>query len=108
MDREFGKIIKIVIGISLFFLIFGGISSVRNVWHTIFDVFVAFFPFISEAGKTALEDYLTSPYFIAGVVMSIASAFGIWFGTKGGKRLFLIISIFCEIASLVSIVANVL
>ena len=108
MDREFGKIIKIVIGISLFFLNFGGISSVRNVWQTIFDVFVAFFPFICEAGKMALEEYLTSPYFIVGIIMAIGSACGIWFGIKGGKALFLIVSIICEVASLVSIFANVL
>lgn len=107
MDRDFGKIIKIVIGISLFFLIFGGVSTVDNIWRTIFDVFATFFPFIREAGKTVLEDYLTSPYFIVGVVMSIASAFGIWFGAKGGKILFLIVSIICEIASLVSIVTNI-
>ena len=108
MDREFGKIIKIAIGISLFFLIFGGICSVRNVWQTIFDVFVAFFPFICETGKMALEDYLTSPYFIVGVVMSIASAFGIWFGAKGGRILFFAISIICEIISFASILMNVI
>jgi hypothetical protein len=69
---------------------------------------VAFFPPFFEDGKMALEEYLTSPYFIVGIIMAIGSAFGIWFGAKGGKVLFLIVSIVCEVASLVSIFANVL
>ena len=89
-------------------MIFGGVSAVDNIWRTIFDVFATFFPFIGKAGKTVLEDYLTAPYFIVGVIMVICSAFGIWFGAKGGKVLFLIVSIICEVASLVSIFANVL
>ena len=40
--------------------------------------------------------------------MSIGSGFGIWFGAKGGKTLFLIISIICEFASLVSIFTNII
>lgn len=55
----------------------------------------------------ALEEYLTSPYFIVGVIMSIASGFGIRFGYKGGKALYLIVSIICAIISLVSILSNV-
>ena len=72
------------------------------------EVFIAFFPIFFDVAKSSIEDYLTSPYFITGVVMSIASAFGIWFGVKGGKILFLTVSIICEIASVVSILANVL
>ena len=71
-------------------------------------VFIAFFPIFFDVAKSSIEDYLTSPYFITGVVMSVASAFGIWFGAKGGKILFLTVSIICEIASVVSILANVL
>ena len=72
------------------------------------EVFIAFFPIFFDVAKSSIEDYLTSPYFITGVVMSVASAFGIWFGAKGGKILFLTVSIICEIASVVSILANVL
>ena len=72
------------------------------------EVFIAFFPIFFDVAKSSIEDYLTSPYFITGVVMSIASAFGIWFGAKGGKILFLTVSIIFEIASVVSILANVL
>lgn len=72
------------------------------------EVFIAFFPIFFDVAKSSIEDYLTSPYFITGVVMSIASAFGIWFGAKGGKLLFLVISIICEVISLASILMNVI
>lgn len=103
MDRNLRKII----GISAFVLIFGGIGALTAVWDAVFQILIAFFPFICEAGKMALEEYLTSPYFIVCVIMSIASGFGIWFGAKGGRVLFLIVSIICEIASLVSIFSNI-
>ena len=103
MDRDLKKIIRI----SVIVLIFGGFGVLATMWESVFQIIVAFFPFICEAGKMALEEYLTSPYFIVGVIMSIASGFGIWFGAKGGKVLFLIVSIICEVASLISIFANV-
>lgn len=103
MDRDLKKII----GISAIVLVFGGFGALATMWESVFQIFVAFFPFVCEASKMALEEYLTSPYFIVGVIMAIGSAFGIWFGAKGGKALFLIVSIICEIASLVSIFTNV-
>lgn len=72
------------------------------------EVFIAFFPIFFDVAKSSIEDYLTSPYFITGVIMSIAFAFGIWFGAKGGKLLFLVISIICEVISLASILMNVI
>ena len=72
------------------------------------EVFIAFFPIFFDVAKSSIEDYLTSSYFITGVIMSIASAFGIWFGAKGGKLLFLVISIICEVISLASILMNVI
>lgn len=104
MDRNLRKII----GISAFVLIFGGIGALAAMWDAVFQILATFFPFICEAGKMALEEYLTSPYFIVGVVMSVASGFGIWFGAKGGRALFLIVSIICEVASLVSIMSNII
>ena len=103
MDRDLKKII----GISAIVLIFGGVGALTTMWESVFQIIVAFFPFLCETGKMALEEYLTSPYFIVGVIMSIASGFGIWFGAKGGRALFLIVSIICEIASLVSIFSNI-
>lgn len=104
MDRNLRKII----GISAFVLIFGGIGALAAMWDAVFQILAAFFPFICEAGKMALEEYLTSPYFIVGIIMSIASGFGIWFGAKGGRAMFLIVSIICELVSLASILSNVL
>ena len=104
MDRDLAKIVRI----SLVVLIFGGVGALIRMWDSAFQILVAFFPFICEAGKMALEEYLTSPYFIVGVIMFIASGFGIWFGAKGGRILFLIVSIICELISLASILSNVL
>ena len=104
MDRDFRKIIVI----SIIILLCGGFGALVAFWDAMLQVIVAFFPLFFEVGKMALEDYLTSPYFIVSVIMAIGSAFGIWFGAKGGKVLFLIVSIICEVASLVSIFANVL
>lgn len=89
-------------------LIFGGVGALVTMWDAVFQILAAFFPFIYEAGKMALKEYLTSPYFIVGIIMSIVSGFGIWFGAKGGRALFLIVSIICELVSLVSILSNVL
>ena len=97
-----------IISISLVFLIFGGVSAFTSLWQNVFEIFKMFFPIFFNIAKMELEDYLTSPYFITGAIMAIASVLGIWFGAKGGKILFLIVSIVCEVASLVSIFANVI
>lgn len=97
-----------IIAALVFILLFGGWGMFAEALGVIGEVFIAFFPIFFDVAKSSIEDYLTSPYFITGVVMSIASAFGIWFGAKGGKILFLTVSIICEIASVVSILANVL
>ena len=104
MDRNLKKIISA----SILVFLCGGFGALAYFWKSVLQVIVAFFPFFVEATKQSLEDYLTSPYFITGIIMAIASGCGIWFGAKGGKLLFLIISIICEIASLVSILSNVL
>ena len=103
MDYNLKKIILIF---SVFF-IFGGVGAVTTLCEGIVEGFKMFFPLLFDIAKMELEDYLTSPYFITGVIMTIASGFGIWFGSKNGKILFLIVSIICEIASAVSILMNV-
>lgn len=72
------------------------------------EVIIGFFPLFFEVAKKSLEDYLTSAYFITGVIMAIASAFGIWFGVKGGKVLYLVVFTVIELISLASIGMNVL
>ena len=99
--------VKIVVILIILFCV-GGFSLVGealNIWK---EVFVGFFPFFYEVGKMAIEDYLTSPYFIVGVIFALMSAVGIWVGAKGGKVLYLIVSIIVEVISLVSIFGNIL
>ena len=96
-----------IISISLVFLIFGGVSAFTSLWQNVFEIFKMFFPIFFNIAKMELEDYLTSPYFITGAIMAIASVFGIWFGKKNRKTLFLIVSIITELVSLVSIVTNI-
>ena len=98
---------KIIVIIVVLFCI-GGFSLVGealNVWK---EVFVGFFPFFNEVGKMAIEDYLTSPYFIVGIILALLSAVGIWVGAKGGKVLYFIVSIIMEVISLASIFGNIL
>lgn len=97
-----------IIAALVFILIFGGWGMFAEALGVIGEAFIAFFPIFFDVAKSSIEDYLTSPYFITGVIMSIASAFGIWFGAKGGKLLFLVISIICEFISLASILMNVI
>ena len=94
----------VIIGIILVVvLVTGGIAAFGEALSIIWEGFKGFFPVFFEVMKQPLQDYLTSPYFIVGVIMAIASAFGIWFGVKGGKVLFWVVSLICELASLVSI-----
>ena len=73
------------------------------------EIFIAFFPIFADAAKQSLEDYLTSPYFITGVIMFLlSSGFGIWVGKTGGKVIYLIVSIIAAIISLVRIGSNIL
>ena len=99
----------VIIGIILVVvLVTGGIATFGEALSIIWEGFKGFFPVFFEVMKQPLQDYLTSPSFIVGVIMAIASAFGIWFGVRGGRVLFLVVSIICEIVSVVSILTNVL
>lgn len=104
MDRNLWKIIVIPV----LALAVGGWSALGNLWPGVWQVLVAFFPFIADGVKQSIEDYLTSPYFITGVIMAVASCFGIWFGSRGGKVLFTIVSLITLVLSLVSIGTNLL
>jgi len=97
-----------IIAILVILFCIGGFTLVGealNIWK---EVFVGFFPFLYEVGKMAIEDYLTSPYFFVGVILALLSAVGIWVGAKGGKVLYLIVSIIVEVISLASIFGNIL
>ncbi len=103
MDRN----LKRIISISAVILLFCGWSGLVTLWTAVRDIFVAFFPILAESVKSSIEDYLTSPYFITGIIMPIlSSGFGIWVGKTGGKIIYLIVSIIVALLSLVSIGAN--
>ena len=105
MDRN----LKHIVSVSAIVLFFCGWSGLGTLWTSIIDIFVAFFPFLAEGVKSSIEDYLTSPYFITGIIMLIlSSGFGIWVGKTGGKIIYLIVSIILALLSLVSIGANLL
>lgn len=96
----------IVIVVILLFLLFS--NNFTAFFQAIETLFVGFFPIFSEVGKMAVEEYIKSPYFITGAIMVVASAFGIWFGSKGGRKLLFVVSITCELASVASILNNLL
>ncbi len=88
--------------ISALVLVLCGWSGLATLWSSIGQAVTAFFPLMWEGIKYAVEEYITSPYFITGAIMMVASCLGIWFGSKGGKVLYLVVSIIGAIASLVS------
>ena len=92
----------------LLILVTGGFGVLGEAIGILTSGLKGFFPIFFDIAQSEIEDYLTSPYFIVGIIMAIASAFGIWFGAKGGKVLFVIVSAICEVVSLVSILTNVL
>lgn len=102
------KAIAHILGFAILLLMIGGFPLLFEGMGKLGEVIVGFFPLFFEVAKKSLEDYLTSPYFITGLIMAIASAFGIWFGVKGGKILYLIVFIVIEIISLASIGMNAL
>lgn len=97
-----------VIALLIILLIAGGVPAVLEGLGVLGEVLVGFFPFFYDVGKMALEEYLASPYFIVGLIMTIGSAFGIWFGAKGGKCLYIIVFAITEIVGLASILGNIL
>ena len=94
--------------ISALVLVFCGWSGLATLWSSIGQVLTAFMPFIWKGIKYAVEEYITSPYFITGAIMMAASGFGIWVGKTGGKAIYLVVSIIVAVISLVSIGANIL
>ena len=103
-----GEKLSNVIALLIILFIAGGIPAVLEGVGVLGEVLVGFFPFFYDVGKMAIEEYLTSPYFIVGLIMSIGSALGIWFGAKGGKLLYIIVFAITEIVGLVSIFGNIL
>lgn len=79
-----------------------GWSALGAMWSGIWQTLVAFFPWLWEGIQYMVEEYLTSPYFITGAIMMVGSSFGIWFGVRGGKALYLVVSLIGTVISLAS------
>lgn len=99
------KNLRGILWILVLVLSFGGIVAFKNLWSSIWQFILMLFPIF---GENIIENYLTSPYFIVGVIMAVFSGFGIYFGVKGGKVLYIIVSLVILAIDLVSIGVNIL
>ena len=70
------------------------------------EIFIGIFPVFVPAFTQAIEDYLTSAYFIVGVIIALASSAGIVLSIKERKVLYALISIIVNAISLFSIISN--
>ena len=105
MDKDISKFIKACAWLSFSCLMLGGKDALVKFWFDVGRVFWTFFPIF---GRQAIENYLTSPYFIVSIIMFIASTFfGFWFGRRGGKLLYSLIAFFIAIANLASLGVNI-
>ena len=93
--------------ILLILFIAGGFVAVFQGLEVIGQIFIHIFPLFKPAFEQAIEDYLTSAYFIVGVIIFILSTvFGIVLTVKERKALYAIIAGIVDIISLVSIFSN--
>lgn len=99
--------INIIILLVLLFII-GGFTVFFQGVDVIIQIFVGFFPIFKPTLKKSIEDYLTSAYFIVGLIVFIASLFGIIISCKTKKVMYIIISIIVELISLISILSNLI
>ncbi len=99
---------KQIIFWSVVVFLVGGWSMLKRLWGGVLQVLTALFPIFADIGIMKLEDYLTSPYFISGVIMSVLSLFGIWLGKKKGKVLYIVVSLVLLIIDLFSIASNII
>ena len=97
----------ISLGVFLVLLfIAGGFVAVFQGLETIVNVFIHIFPIFAPAFRQAIEDYLSSAYFIVGVILIILSSFGIYLSVKEKKILYAVISGIVDLISIVSLISN--
>ncbi len=94
------KIIFNTLWLSLVFLIFGGKDALFNVWSSTLQFLGCFLPIF---GRQAIENYLTSPFFITKIIMIVASIVGFWLGRRRCKVLYQIVALIVVIFSLVGL-----
>lgn len=100
---------KVIIILIILFIV-GGFTAValgvQTIWETVKEMFIHIFPILSPVFSQALEDYVTSAYFIVGIIIFVLSSVGIYLSVRFKKGLFLVVSIVVDIISLVSIISN--
>ncbi len=84
----------------------GGFVAVFQGLEVIGQVFTHILPIFAPAFKQAMEDYLSSAYFIVGVILIILSSLGIYLSVKEKKVLYAVISAIVDLISIVSLISN--
>lgn len=105
MNNMKRQLISLGIILAILFIA-GGFTAVFQGLDIIGQVFAHIFPIFIPAFKQALEDYVTSAYFIVGVILTVLSSFGIYLSVKAKKTLYLVISIIIDVLSLFSLITN--
>ena len=73
---------------------------------TVWAFITQIFPVLLPTFQQSFEDYLTSAYFIVGVIIFIGSSAGIYFTVRQKKWLYFGISLLLDIISIISIASN--
>ena len=95
------------LGVILILLfIVGGFAAVFQGISVIWEVLVHIFPIFEPYFEQALEDYLTSAYFVVGIIILLLSSIGVYLSVKSRKILYFIISSIIDVISLISIISN--
>ena len=95
-----------VLAILVILFLAGGFAALWQGVEVILQVFAQFFPLIVPVIKQSFEDYLTSAYFIVGVIIFVCSSVGLVFSIKEKKVLYAIVSGVLDVISLISIFSN--
>ena len=94
-------------GVLLVFLfIAGGFVAVFQGLEVIWQVFIHILPIFAPTFKQTIENYLSSAYFIVGVILIIFSSLGIYLSVKEKKILYTVISAIVDLISIVSLISN--
>lgn len=72
-------------------LCFGGIPALHATIEGLKELFIVSLPIFTDIVKQEIENYLTSPYFITGIILKVFAVFGIWLGKEKSKIVFGII-----------------
>ncbi|OQC13400.1 MAG: hypothetical protein BWX72_01640 [Firmicutes bacterium ADurb.Bin080] len=90
----------------LMLLITGGFAVASQGLDLIWKVFTGFLPIFKPIIEQSFKDYLTSAYFIVGIIIFIGSTAGIVFSVKERKVMYIVISAILYIISIVSMISN--